>query len=144
MLEILDTAGTVSMPFLYIVYFAVEKTQFAAMRDLYIKNGHGFALVYSITSQSTFNEVSEYRDQVLRVKEIETVNKLTITAHSVMLTVQIPMILVGNKCDLEDERCVSKSEGFKLANQWNIGFMETSAKSMHNVFEVRKNIKKLI
>lgn len=46
------------------------------------------------------------------------------------------MLLVGNKCDLEDERCVSRDDGLKLANQWNIGFMEASAKSMQNVSEV--------
>uniref|UniRef100_A0A915NU81 Uncharacterized protein n=1 Tax=Meloidogyne floridensis TaxID=298350 RepID=A0A915NU81_9BILA len=73
MLEILDTAGT---------------EQFTAMRDLYMKNGQGFVLVYSITAQSTFNDLMDLRDQILRVKD----------------TNDVPMILVGNKCDLEDER----------------------------------------
>lgn len=53
MLEILDTAGT---------------EQFTAMRDLYMKNGQGFALVYSITAQSTFNDLQDLREQILRVK----------------------------------------------------------------------------
>ncbi|KAL4822860.1 hypothetical protein H8958_013435 [Nasalis larvatus] len=44
MLEILDTAG---------------REQFTAMRDLYMKNGQGFALVYSITAQSTFNDLQD-------------------------------------------------------------------------------------
>ncbi len=54
------------------------------MRDLYMKNGQGFVLVYSISSQSTFNDLLELRDQILRVKD----------------TPDVPMVLVGNKCDL--------------------------------------------
>uniref|UniRef100_A0A8C7RGP4 Ras-related protein Rap-1b n=1 Tax=Oncorhynchus mykiss TaxID=8022 RepID=A0A8C7RGP4_ONCMY len=95
MLEILDTAGT---------------EQFTAMRDLYMKNGQGFALVYSITAQSTFNDLQDLREQILRVKDTE----------------DVPMILVGNKCDLEDERVV-----------WNhCAFLESSAKSKINVLDI--------
>lgn len=59
MLEILDTAGT---------------EQFTAMRDLYMKNGQGFVLAYSITAQSTFNDLIDLRDQILRVKDTDDVN----------------------------------------------------------------------
>ncbi|NXA45065.1 RAP1B protein, partial [Nothocercus julius] len=59
MLEILDTAGT---------------EQFTAMRDLYMKNGQGFALVYSITAQSTFNDLQDLREQILRVKDTDDDN----------------------------------------------------------------------
>ena len=38
------------------------------MRDLYMKNGQGFVLVYSITSQGSFNDVTDIREQVTRVK----------------------------------------------------------------------------
>ncbi|CAK5089249.1 unnamed protein product [Meloidogyne enterolobii] len=105
MLEILDTAGT---------------EQFTAMRDLYMKNGQGFVLVYSITAQSTFNDLMDLRDQILRVKD----------------TNDVPMILVGNKCDLEDERVVGKEQGINLARQFNSAFTETSAKQKINVHEV--------
>ncbi|EDL27894.1 mCG1040062 [Mus musculus] len=71
MLEILDTTGT---------------EQFTVMKDLYMKNGQGFALVYSITAQSTFNCLQDLREQILQVKD----------------TADVPMILVGNKCDLEE------------------------------------------
>ncbi|KAA0713966.1 Leiomodin-1 Smooth muscle leiomodin [Triplophysa tibetana] len=108
MLEILDTAGT---------------EQFTAMRDLYMKNGQGFALVYSITAQSTFNDLQDLREQILRVKDTE----------------DVPMILVGNKCDLEDERVVGKEQGQNLARQWcNCAFLESSAKSKINVNETDK------
>lgn len=49
---------------------------------------------------------------------------------------QVPMILVGNKCDLEDERVVGKDQGQGLARTWNSAFLETSAKSKINVNEV--------
>eukprot|EP00123_Amoebidium_parasiticum_P000667 comp11533_c0_seq1/m.5990 comp11533_c0_seq1/g.5990 ORF comp11533_c0_seq1/g.5990 comp11533_c0_seq1/m.5990 type:complete len:184 (-) comp11533_c0_seq1:472-1023(-) len=105
MLEILDTAGT---------------EQFTAMRDLYMKNGQGFALVYSITAQSTFNDLEDLREQILRVKDMENV----------------PMVLCGNKCDLEDERVIGKDVGNGRARQWNCAFLECSAKSKVNVAEI--------
>ena len=106
MLEILDTAGT---------------EQFTAMRDLYMKNGQGFVLVYSITAQSTFNDLQDLREQILRVKDSE----------------EVPMVLVGNKCDLEDERVVGKDQGLNLARQFsNCAFMETSAKAKIGVNDV--------
>ena len=106
MLEILDTAGT---------------EQFTAMRDLYMKNGQGFVLVYSITAQSTFNDLQDLREQILRVKDSE----------------EVPMVLVGNKCDLEDERVVGKDQGMNMARQFgHCTFMETSAKAMIGVTDV--------
>jgi len=41
------------------------------MRDLYVKNGQGFVLVYSITSQATFNDLHEFYDRIMRVKDTE-------------------------------------------------------------------------
>lgn len=46
------------------------------------------------------------------------------------------MVVVGNKCDLEDERVVGKDQGQSLANEWKIRFMETSAKKKIGVIEV--------
>ncbi len=44
------------------------------MRDLYMKNGQGFVLVYSITSQATFNDLADLREQILRVKDQDDVS----------------------------------------------------------------------
>jgi len=47
------------------------------------------------------------------------------------------MVLVGNKCDLEDERVVGKDQGLNLARQFsNCAFMETSAKAKIGVNDV--------
>ncbi|PAA80413.1 hypothetical protein BOX15_Mlig006909g1 [Macrostomum lignano] len=113
MLEILDTAGT---------------EQFTAMRDLYMKNGQGFLLVYSITSQASFNDLHELRDQILRVKDSD----------------DVPIILIGNKCDLDDERTVSREQGQSLAHQWNCSFLETSAKAKLNVEDSFLDLVRLI
>ena len=51
------------------------------------------------------------------------------------------MVLVGNKCDLEDERVVGKDQGLNLARMWsNVSFMESSAKAKINVSEVCINV----
>ncbi|KAG2219896.1 ras related protein 1b [Phascolomyces articulosus] len=106
MLEILDTAGT---------------EQFTAMRDLYMKSGQGFLLVFSITSMVTLTDLQELREQILRVKDSDNV----------------PMVLVGNKCDLEEERMVSREQGMMLSQEWGgKPFYETSAMYKINVDEV--------
>jgi len=103
MLEILDTAGT---------------EHFTAMRELYMKNGQGFVLVYSIISQSTFNDLPDIFDHLLTVKHKES----------------FPVVLVGNKSDLKDERTVSEEEGKKMAEKFNNAtFIESSAKLKYNV-----------
>lgn len=38
-----------------------------------MKNGQGFLLVYSITAQSTFNDLQDLREQILRVKDLDDV-----------------------------------------------------------------------
>ncbi len=57
-------------------------------------------------------------------------------------TDDVPMVLVGNKCDLEDERVVGKDQGLNLARQFsNCAFMETSAKAKIGVNDVRTTSK---
>ena len=41
-----------------------------------MKNGQGFVLVYSITSQSSFNDLGDLRDQIIRVKDTSDVSNL--------------------------------------------------------------------
>ena len=53
-------------------------------------------------------------------------------------TDDVPLVLVGNKCDLEGERAVGREQGASLARSWgNTAFMETSAKSKINVSDLQ-------
>ncbi len=53
--------------------YEINAEQFAAMRDLYMKNGQGFLIVYSITSQSTFNDIVALYENIIRVKDTDKV-----------------------------------------------------------------------
>lgn len=65
-----------------------------------------------------------FRDQILRVKNDE----------------KIPFLLVGNKADLDDKRQVSCEDSQQRAQQWNVQYVETSAKTRGNVDKVRLQI----
>lgn len=108
MVELMDTAGT---------------DQFAAMRDLYMRNGDAFLLVYAIDSMSSFEALVPLYEQLLRVRNA--------AAGSV------PVVLVGNKCDLEPHRQVSREQAAALASRWKVGSpMESSARKRHHVDKV--------
>jgi len=92
--------------------------EFSSMQDQWMREGQAFLVVYSITSRATFDEAIIMREKILRCKEEE----------------EPPIVLVGNKCDLEDQRQVNKTEGEQLAEEWgeNSSFFETSAKEKIN------------
>jgi len=104
LLEILDTAG---------------QEEFTALRDQWIRDCEGFVIIYSIISRISFEQVSVFKEQVMRVKDAE----------------KLPIMLVGNKCDLEDRREVETHEGEHLAKVIGCQFKEASAKTRENVEE---------
>ncbi|XP_002736973.1 ras-related protein Ral-A-like [Saccoglossus kowalevskii] len=106
-IDILDTAG---------------QEDYAAIRDNYFRSGEGFLCVFSITEQESFQASSEFREQILRVKNDKND--------------RIPFVLVGNKSDLEERRQVSIEEAQAKAADWNVTYVETSAKTRANVDKV--------
>ena len=91
--------------------------EFSAMREQYMRSGEGFLLVFSVTDRSSFEEVYKFHKQILRVKDRD----------------EFPMILVGNKADLEHQRTISTDEGIELSRQLSIKYIEASAKIRMNV-----------
>ena len=86
-----------------------------------MKQGQGFLLVFSITSLSSLGELSELREQIIRIKDDESV----------------PIVVVGNKSDLEEDRTVPRAYAAGLSRSWeNVPYYETSARRRQNVDEV--------
>ncbi|XP_076441352.1 GTP-binding protein Di-Ras2 isoform X1 [Babylonia areolata] len=101
--------------------------QFPAMQRLSISKGHAFILVFSITSRQSLEELKPIYDEIVEIKgDMEA----------------IPIMLVGNKCD-EVNREVSPQESAEIAKRWNCAFLETSAKTNHNVKELFQELLQL-
>jgi len=65
--------------------------EFSAMREQYMRSGEGFLLVFAVTDHSSFDEIMKFHRQILRVKDRD----------------EFPMLMVGNKADLDYQRSVS-------------------------------------
>ncbi|KAL9642188.1 hypothetical protein ABK040_007190 [Willaertia magna] len=104
--------------------------EYSAMRDQYMRTGQAFILVYSITDPSSFEDLLTIHEQLLRSKDAD----------------EVPIVLVGNKCDLEEERAVSKEEGKSMAEKFgeHCKFVEASAKECINVEEIFTSLVKLV
>ncbi|KAL1247831.1 hypothetical protein QQF64_023207 [Cirrhinus molitorella] len=90
--------------------------EYSAMRDQYMRTGEGFLCVFAINNTKSFEDIHQYREQIKRVKDSD----------------DVPMVLVGNKCDLP-ARTVDTRQAQELARSYGIPFIETSAKTRQGV-----------
>ena len=91
----------------------------------FIKKTEGIILIYDISNYESFKATNEWMESIRENGQKD-----------------LPVILVGNRCDLSDEdRQVSLKEGKDKAIEFQIPFFETSCKDMININEV---IEKLV
>ncbi|KAL6461477.1 hypothetical protein MHYP_G00296210 [Metynnis hypsauchen] len=90
--------------------------EYSAMRDQYMRTGEGFLCVFAINNTKSFEDIHQYREQIKRVKDSD----------------DVPMVLVGNKCDLP-ARTVDTRQAQELARSYGIPYIETSAKTRQGV-----------
>lgn len=79
----------------------------------------GFFLIYSVTDAPSFQHLETLHSKVMMAKRKKN----------------IPIVLVGNKCDLANERKISTQQGKDLADRFGCAFIETSAKGRVNIDE---------
>jgi small GTP-binding protein len=66
--------------------------EYTAMRDQYMRVGQGFLLVFAVNNPKSFADIERYREEIRRLKDSD----------------HIPMVLVGNKCDLTSRQVIDR------------------------------------
>ena len=117
LLDILDTAG---------------QEEYSAMRDQYMRTGEGFLIVFAVNNAKSFEDITAYREQIKRVKDAEEVNICLNFKRLIQFLLKVPMVLVGNKCDLPT-RSIDMQQARDAATHYQIPFVETSAKTRMGV-----------
>ncbi|CAB9527816.1 Ras-related protein Rab [Seminavis robusta] len=100
------------------IWDTAGQERFRTITTSYFRGAQGILLVYDVTDRRSFESIRNWISQIQQHADVH-VNK----------------ILVGNKCDMTDEKVVSTEEGEKLANEFGIQFWECSAKNNINVDE---------
>lgn len=106
-------------PSLLEIYDTAGQVEFQSVSREWIQSCHSFLLIYSIVSQQSFKEVKQFAEQARAGRDLASIS----------------LMVVGNKCDLEDLRQVTFGEGQEMACHLGAQFLETSAKSRLNVEE---------
>lgn len=112
---------------LYIIQDTAGQERYRTITTAYYRGAMGFILMYDVTNEESFNSV---QDWVTQIKTYSWDNA--------------QVILVGNKCDMEEERVVSTDRGKQLADQLGLEFFETSAKENVNVKSVFERLVDII
>ena len=98
------------------IWDTAGQERFRTITTSYFRGAQGILLVYDVTDRQTFTSIRNWVAQIQMHADVN-VNK----------------ILIGNKCDMADQRVVTTAEGEALAKEYNIQFFETSAKQDINV-----------
>ncbi|XP_013381633.1 ras-related protein Rab-3 isoform X2 [Lingula anatina] len=109
------------------IWDTAGQERYRTITTAYYRGAMGFILMYDVTNEESFNAVQDWCTQI--------------KTHAWPNT---SVILVGNKCDLEDQRNVTTKHGQKLADQLGLEFFETSAKENINVKAVFERLVDII
>ena len=101
------------------IWDTAGQERYRSITSSYYKGSHGCFIVYDITNETSFENVERWYEYVQR----EAGKNISI-------------ILVGNKCDLENERKISKEKGQEKAKNLKCAFYETSALSGVNISQI--------
>ena len=93
-----------------------EQERYKAITRAYYKGAKGAFIVYDITRKETFDNIDKWRNEL-----INSCNQ------------EVTIMLIGNKCDLEEQRQINTEQGEEKAKSFGFSFLETSAYSGENL-----------
>ena len=105
------------------IWDTAGQERYRSITSAYYRGSKGCFIVYDISSMHTFESVEKWYEEVLKSGEKD-----------------ISVILIGNKCDLENERKVTVEMGENKARNLNCPFFETSALNNIHIEDVFQNI----
>jgi len=119
-------------PVVLLIYDTAGQEDLRAIHDTYYRRGQGFILVYSVIDRDSFNSIDSFLDNIARAKDVNDTN-------------DIPVVVVGNKCDLELVRAVSADEAQERSEKrWKHPTMEVSALKNINIMEMFVTLVRLL
>jgi Ras-related protein Rab-11A len=98
------------------IWDTAGQERYRSITNAYYKGAKGAMVVYDISKRYTFDNIDKWISE-LKNSGDEDVN----------------ILLVGNKCDLEDQREITKEEAEKKAENFKCAFIETSAMQAVNI-----------
>ena len=101
-----------------LLYDTAGQERYKSLAPNMIRKSHGIIIMYDITNESSFDSIPEIIKKIFEEKGEN-----------------FPLILLGNKIDQEQKRIISKEQGEKLADRYNINFFEISNKEGINIKE---------
>ena len=100
--------------------------RFKSLTPNYFKNAEGVILTYDLTKMESFENLKYW------INSIKT--------HLGDKNIFIPIIIVGNKLDMEDMREITKENADKLSKEYNYKYFETSAKTGEGVDDAFRDL----
>ena len=101
------------------IWDTAGQERYRAITSSYFKGSNGCFIVYDITNETSFDNIEKWYEQI----QSET-------------SKEIPIVLVGNKCDLENERKVPTEKAKDKAKNLKCAFFETSALNGINIDKI--------
>ena len=105
------------------IWDTAGQERYKSITNAYYKGAKGAFVVYDISKKETFDNINKWIEELKNNGDSD-----------------VCILLIGNKCDLEDERQVTQDDALKKAEQFDIAFLETSALQAVNIEKAFNNM----